>query len=116
MALDSNFLLIGCFDSTANFIFCKLGLGFSLGVVNLEELDLFFRTDLNLILTGPFFGKCEFGDYFLACGGNVMMTGTSTTLGPRLPTVSPVESAGVTWCVTCQKVKNQAPIGHQSDS
>ncbi|PKK60436.1 hypothetical protein RhiirC2_856851 [Rhizophagus irregularis] len=38
-ALDSNFFFVSCFDSTADFICYKLGLGFSLGAANLEQLD-----------------------------------------------------------------------------
>ncbi|GET61686.1 hypothetical protein GLOIN_2v1886488 [Rhizophagus irregularis DAOM 181602=DAOM 197198] len=61
--LDLEFFLVDLFNYGFGFEFSfyRLGLGFSLGVVNLEELDLFFRTDLNLISTGPFFGKYEFG-------------------------------------------------------
>jgi hypothetical protein len=39
----------------------RLELRFSLGAANLEQLGLFFKTDLNLVLTGPFFGKYKFG-------------------------------------------------------
>jgi hypothetical protein len=52
-ALDSNFLFVSYFDSTADFIFCKflrwIWALFSLGVANLALTNLnFFISDLDL--------------------------------------------------------------------